>query len=243
MENIGDGMKSVKTRIIRIEGDPSSEKSANWCWQTSAINTNIKMFKAVVPDEVDELMKSLRIEWKYPWVGERTDINSGLVLRAYQTADPKKRMACFLSHYCLWEETIRSGEPLLILEHDAMFKSKKPIPLDDILKSKYDIIGINEPFRATRKSQEFHEKIQNDHFCRNGVVRAPLIDDVKTPQGIAGNSAYIITASGADKMVKLTKEHGAWPNDALMCRQLIFSLGVTKEYYTKTQNTRSTTTL
>ena len=44
-------------------------------------------------------------------------------------------------------------------------------------------------------------------------------------------------------MIKLTKEHGAWPNDALMCRQLIFGLGVTKTYYTKIQRIKSTTTL
>ena len=44
-------------------------------------------------------------------------------------------------------------------------------------------------------------------------------------------------------MISLVKEYGAWPNDAIMCRQLIFGLGVTKTYYTKTQNMKSTTTL
>ena len=233
----------MKANIIRIKDDIDSNRYANWCWQTSAANTHIEFFNAVTPNEVDDLMFGLRIEWKYPWAGEVNDIKSGLKLRAYQTADPKKRMACFLSHYCLWEKTISNGEPMLILEHDAMFKSKSPIPFDEILKSKFDIIGINEPFRATRLSQLFHEKVQNDHFSRNDVVRAPLIDDISVPQGIAGNSAYIITPNGASKMVELTKEHGAWPNDALMCRQLVFSLGVTKKYYTKMQGIRSTTTL
>jgi len=233
----------MKTNIIRLQNDIDSNKYANWCWQTSAVNTNIEFFNAVTPNEVDELMSGLRIEWKYPWTGEVNDIKSGLTLRAYQTADPKKRMACFLSHYCLWEKTIKSGEPMLILEHDAMFISKKPIPFDDILDSGFEIIGINEPFGATRLSQVFHENVQKEHFCKNDVVRAPLIDDIKIPQGIAGNSAYIITPKGAYTMIKLTKEHGAWPNDALMCRQLIFGLGVTKTYYTKTQRIKSTTTL
>ena len=233
----------MKTNIIRLQNDIDSNKYANWCWQTSAVNTNIEFFNAVTPNEVDELMSGLRIEWKYPWTGEVNDIKSGLTLRAYQTVDPKKRMACFLSHYCLWEKTIKSGEPMLILEHDAMFISKKPIPFDDILDSGFEIIGINEPFGATRLSQVFHENVQKEHFCKNDVVRAPLIDDIKIPQGIAGNSAYIITPKGAYTMIKLTKEHGAWPNDALMCRQLIFGLGVTKTYYTKTQRIKSTTTL
>ena len=233
----------MKTNIIRLQNDIDSNKYANWCWQTSAVNTNIEFFNAVTPNEVDELMSGLRIEWKYPWTGEVNDIKSGLTLRAYQTVDPKKRMACFLSHYCLWEKTIKSGEPMLILEHDAMFISKKPIPFDDILDSGFEIIGINEPFGATRLSQVFHENVQKEHFCKNDVVRAPLIDDIKVPQGIAGNSAYIITPKGAYTMIKLTREHGAWPNDALMCRQLIFGLGVTKTYYTKIQRIRSTTTL
>ena len=233
----------MKTNIIRLQNDIDSNKYANWCWQTSAVNTSIEFFNAVTPDEVDDLMSGLRIEWKYPWTGEVNDIKSGLTLRAYQTADPKKRMACFLSHYCLWEKTIKSGEPMIILEHDAMFISKKPIPFDDILNSGFEIIGINEPFGATRLSQAFHENVQKEHFCKNNVVRAPLIDDIKVPQGIAGNSAYIITPKGAYTMIKLTKEHGAWPNDALMCRQLIFGLGVTKTYYTKIQRIKSTTTL
>ena len=44
-------------------------------------------------------------------------------------------------------------------------------------------------------------------------------------------------------MINLVNEHGAWPNDAIMCRQLVPKLGVTKKYYTATQRIRSTTTL
>ena len=29
-------------------------------------------------------------------------------------------------------------------------------------------------------------------------------------------------------MINLVNEHGAWPNDAIMCRQLVPKLGVTK---------------
>ncbi len=236
-------MSDLKSYIIRLKNDEISKKSANWCWQTASANLEPKYFDAVTPSEVPDLMKGFGIEWTYPWTGEIADFKSGLTLKAYQTADPSKRMACFLSHYILWERTIKLNEPILILEHDAMFISKKPIPFDEILKSPYDIIGINEPFKATRLSQVFHEKVQNDGFPNHDVVRAPLIDDVKVPQGIAGNSAYIIKPKGAEKMISLVKEYGAWPNDAIMCRQLIFGLGVTKTYYTKTQNMKSTTTL
>ena len=63
------------------------------------------------------------------------------------------------------------------------------------------------------------------------------------PQGLACNSAYVIKPSGAKKMIELTKEHGMWPNDALMCKQLISTLGVTRNFYSTIQGLRSTTTL
>ena len=71
---------------------------------------------------------------------------------------------------------------------------------------------------------------------------APYIDDLKVPQGLAGNSAYIIKPSGAIKMLKLVEEYGLWPNDAIMCKQLIPNLYVTRKFYTTIQNLKSTTT-
>lgn len=46
---------------------------------------------------------------------------------------------------------------------------------------------------------------------------------------------------GAKKMLNLVAEYGLWPNDAIMCRQLVPNLGVTKEYYTKVLGFGSTT--
>ena len=72
---------------------------------------------------------------------------------------------------------------------------------------------------------------------------SPTIDDFNVPQGLAGNSAYVIKPEGAKKMLALADEHGMWPNDALMCKQLIPTLGVTRNFYTRVQGLRSTTTL
>ena len=73
--------------------------------------------------------------------------------------------------------------------------------------------------------------------------RAPTIDDITVPQGLAGNSAYIIKPQGAKHMLNLVKEYGLWPNDALMCKQLVPNLYVTRKFFTTVQHTRSTTTL
>jgi len=69
----------------------------------------------------------------------------------------------------------------------------------------------------------------------------PDIDEFNVPQGLAGNSAYIIKPAGANNLLNAVKEHGLWPNDAIMCKQLIPRLGVTKEYYTRVQGLPSTT--
>ena len=61
------------------------------------------------------------------------------------------------------------------------------------------------------------------------------------PQGLAGNSAYIIKPAGAKSILDAAREHGLWPNDALMCKQIISNLGVTKTYYTRVQGLPSTT--
>jgi len=45
-------------------------------------------------------------------------------------------------------------------------------------------------------------------------------------------------------LLDVVKELGAWPNDAIMCRQTLPGvLGVTGKYYTKVQGTKSTTSL
>ena len=71
----------------------------------------------------------------------------------------------------------------------------------------------------------------------------PYVDeDMKVPQGLAGNSAYFIKPEGAEQMISLVYKYGMWPNDALMCRQLVNGLGVTRKFYTKVQGLKSTTT-
>ena len=80
-------------------------------------------------------------------------------------------------------------------------------------------------------------------FSQTSESVFPTIDDISVPQGLAGNSAYIIKPAGAKQMIELVDEYGLWPNDAIMCKQLVKGLGVTKKFYTKVQRTRSTTTL
>ena len=197
----------------------------------------IEAFNAIVPDQVNKLLLEYGIRWNYPWEGQVIDFASGLKKSAYQTKNPKARIACALSHYTLWKKAIELDEPILILEHDAYFVKKiefNPVYI------KSDILGINNPLGCTRRAQQYYDAVVNVNQFETLV---PWIDDKNIPQGLAGNSAYIIKPDGAKHMIKLVKEFGLWPNDAIMCRQLVPKLGVTTEFYTRCQNLRSTTTL
>lgn len=243
----------MKAFVITIPGHEVSEQAAANCIESSKKVGNdfdIEVFDAVVPKQVNKLLKDFKIRWNYPWEGEVFDFKTGLKKKAYPTVNREARIACALSHYTLWHKCANQSisvpgtslqvgipEPFLILEHDARFVSK--LDYDYIENSNYEIVGINNPLFATRLANFFKKKVEEG---KREIVPAPNIDTYEVPQGLAGNSAYVIKPKGADNMLKLVNDHGLWPNDALMCRQLVSKLGVTKKFYTEVQGTPSTTT-
>ena len=199
---------------------------------------DLEKFDATTPDYANVSLTGNGITWTYPWEGEKIDIKSGLTLKSYPTAYRERRIACFMSHYRLWHKSVKLNEAILILEHDSVFV-RKMSDYRFILNSKYDIIGINNPLMATRKAKIFYETVMSKE---EEIQPVPTIDEFNIPQGLAGNSAYIIKPSGAKNLLDAVQNYGAWPNDALMCKQIIPNLGVTKEFYTKVQGLPSTTT-
>ena len=229
----------MEAYAIVIEGHEVSEQGYTNLEASSKKVRNsfqIKKFNAIVSKMARTVMSGNGIRWKYPWEGQETDIKTGLIKTAYPTANRNTRIACALSHWLLWHKCLSKDEPLLILEHDALFIKK--LDYDKIASSKYDIVGINSPAAATRKAHEFHDKVQATHAQ---IQPVPTIDEFNVPQGLAGNSAYIIKPAGAKAVLDAVKEHGLWPNDAIMCKQIIPNLGVTKTYYTRVQGLPSTT--
>jgi GR25 family glycosyltransferase involved in LPS biosynthesis len=228
----------MKAYVITILGHPLSEAAAERCIESGKkSDLDIQRFEAVIPPEVGDVMNDYGIEWNYPWEGEILDFKTGLKKRAYQTRDPLARIACALSHYKLWHMCQDIDEPFLILEHDAKFiREFDPTP---ILESKFNIVGINNPLGATRKAKLFHDIVVQSP---KDLAHIPTIDNFDVPQGLAGNSAYIIKPAGATAVIEAVDEHGLWPNDAIMCRQLIKRMGVTRTFYTEVQGTPSTTT-
>jgi len=230
----------MKAYVITILGHTLSEYAADNCIESSVKLKNpfnIQKFEAVTPLETGEIMKDYGIEWNYPWDGNVYDFKSGLKKSAYVTRDPLARIACALSHYKLWHMCQDLDEPFLVLEHDAIFQ--RHLDPEYIIESKFNIVGLNDPIGATRRSRSFHDKVQNSN---KDITPVPNIDNFDVPQGLAGNSAYIIKPAGASAVIEAVDDYGLWPNDAIMCKQLIKRMGVTKKYYTQVQGLPSTTT-
>ena len=228
-------MKSV---CIVVKGNKISENGYERLVETSKQVGNsfeIKKWNAITPETVDDFMMNAGLTWNYPWQESHYDKTTNLIKSAYATKNPKARVACACSHYSLWSESAITNTTMLILEHDAMFIKKLDFDPDE---TGANIIGINNPIGATRKANVFHSKLQESD---KQFQLIPIIDDDKIPQGLAGNSAYIIKPEGARKLLELVNIHGLWPNDAIMCRQLMPKLCVTKTYYTKVQGLQSTT--
>ena len=233
----------MKASIITLVDDVDSRNQAERCRSSSdQYNHDVEctLSPAVTPDMVDDLLLSFRVHWTYPWDEPRLDIKTGLLLPPYTTASPMKLVACFLSHFWLWLEIAESTEPRIILEEDALFV--KPLDLDILKNTKFSIVGLNDPRGATRKSGVFHSEVESLSNLGYNIIPVPSVDNQNVPQGLAGNSAYFIRPEGAKTLVGLVKAHGVWPNDAIMCKQLMpKQLGVTTTYYTRVQGTKSKT--
>ena len=235
---------NMKSYVITLLDHEESTKASDQCIKSSKDVGNefeIYKFDAITPDRVDKMMISEKIRWNYPWEGQVSDFSTGLTKSAYPTKNQKARIACSLSHYHLWKSCSFDKESYLILEHDSFFINKLDYQL--LENSSKLIISINNPRFATRRAVEYIEKIKSSVADKYGVVSSPYIDEMNIPQGLPGNSAYMIKPEGAKKMIQLVEEYGLWPNDALMCRQLIPQLGCAQKFYTRVQGVRSTTSL
>ena len=57
-------------------------------------------------------------------------------------------MACFMSHYRLWEKALK--EPIFVFEQDAIFV--RPFSEVEVANTGFDIVSLNDPRGATRRA-------------------------------------------------------------------------------------------
>ena len=232
----------MKAYAITILNNKRSENGTKALMRSAPDNVEMHAFDAITPDSLWAYAKDNELYWTYPKF--TSTMREGMALFPYETGMNTKRFSCFASHHALWRLCIEQGEPIIVHEHDAVYLpigNPFILPLDYLEESKYSIIGLNSPFGATRLAGKYNEEVLKS---KTSILEAPTLHpESKRPEGIAGNSSYYLKPDGAELLLRLTKQHGAWPNDALMCRQLCEGkLGQTKRYYTTIQMLKSTTT-
>lgn len=228
----------MKAYVIALFNDQYSISSARTTVATArqmSDDLHIEMIKAETPD------KTYDWEYTYPMQGE-TKEEYGMKLIGYRAENHRKIMACALSHLKLWDLCVEKNEPIMILEHDTIFTRKfRPSKVWNQIENG-EIVMINDPRGATRRGNQYHENIIKWDFGVNFIDGVNLQLE-KTPDGLAGNSAYVITPNAAKQAAELQRKIGLWPNDALLCKQ--FFPRQLKSYYpyiTTVAQRKSTTT-
>ncbi len=77
--------------------------------------------------ELYDAQSMLKSDWFH------SDISDGLTL---------PELGCYLSHYLLWKECVKTNQPIVILEDDAMLESNFMQALEDCLKSPFDFVRL-----------------------------------------------------------------------------------------------------
>lgn len=251
-KRIKGGQGYITAIVITMMNDHNSVVATRKCLN-SIKTTDSKVvpliMDATTPQTLNNDLKAIDLslnDWSFPKSPAVTvnDIKTGLTLTGYAASDYTKVVSCLVSHMKTWAMSVEMDMPIMVLEHDAMFVNQfEMADVEDQFTG--GVLGLNDPRRATRRSMQFLESVRAAATAKGEgvqVVDAPWIDDKHIPQGIAGNSAYIIKPQAAQQLLNKVKEVGMWPNDALMCKQLFPWLQVTYPFYTQVQGVKSTTT-
>ena len=214
----------MKAYVITLAHSQYSKESADRCIKSAKEigGIDVAKYSAVGKMASEEVAEYEGLKWT--WAGNNdksfTDPKTGLKHFPYKTDDIRKKIGCFMSHYFLWQKCVEDNEDYLILEHDAVFVH----PLPSIISFK-GICMINDPTGATPRGRQWADTMKKRG---DGVHKKTIIFNDGRPDGLAGNSAYIVKPWACKELINKTKEVGMWPNDAIMCRQLFPYL---EEYY------------
>ena len=225
----------MKSFVITLRGHEYSERVAQRCID-SAFGLEIERFDAVTANEAQTVMHDHGLRWT--WANNNTSRAvcpiTGLKQHKYGRLDAK--IGCSMSHYLLWKMCAAQDETFLILEHDAVFI--RPMPKPESLYFS-ELCQINDPRGATPYGGIWSDKMANRP---PGVWPKTHVFPDDRPDGLAGNSAYLIKPEAAQKAVDKFHELGVWPNDATLCRQL-FYLAECYPFITRVEQEVSTTSV
>jgi len=152
----------------------------------------------------DQLTK-LGLEYKILNATSTTDINEDTYKKHYfdwQRPLTNTEVACYLSHKSAWVRVIKSREPALILEDDAILSKTLP----ELLVNLRDIENTDLINLENRSRKKFVSNSYSDIGCNSKLLRLY--------QDRTGAAGYILWPSGAKKLIQFEKKSGIGLADA-----------------------------
>ena len=224
----------IDAYVITLRGHEYSERVAARCIKTARDMGGIavKYFNAVAANDAVKVMMRRGLEWTWDIVkpGQYYQL-TGLAHHSYG-GNLEARIGCTLSHYALWEKCAFGGAPILVLEHDSVFIS----PFEEF--DFRTVCQINDPEGATPRGKYWHDKMVKRG---KGVwPKTNIFNAHHRPDGLAGNSAYVIQPETALHLMELVRKVGIWPNDATICKQLVPHLQERYPFITRVDPEQST---
>lgn len=186
----------MKSYVITILDNEKSVNCAERCIRSGKhFGTDVEKWKAVTPrsENFEDLQKVYNIT---------TDKFTS------QWSRGENATACFLSHVSLWAESVRTGEDILILEHDAVFTGR--IPWNFAFNK---VVSVGKPSYGKYNIPE----------GLNGLGTIPL----QHAPYLKGAHAYVVSPEGAQILLDNIEQH-CKPTDIYLNRDLFPFL---EEYY------------
>lgn len=120
-------------------------------------------------------------------------------------------VACYLSHYCLWQQVVEKDLPyLMIFEDDIYFSQSAKALLNQLnwLPNSFDIIKLETMYQRV---------------LINKGINLPMKHRLsKMKSRHMGAAGYIISREGAEKLIAMTQQFGIdLPVDQVMFNKLI----------------------
>lgn len=156
--------------------------------QLSHLNIAYECFKAISTADVTDADYN---KWSSDW----------------QRKLRRTEVACFLSHYSVWQSIVQSNKPYLVLEDDAMLSSHLPAALNAIQQLATDSFDHISLETRGRKKLIGNKAID----LTEQIILQPLYLDK------SGAAAYILTPKGAQTLLNKVDRRGAGLADAILC--------------------------
>ncbi|PUD86467.1 lipopolysaccharide biosynthesis protein [Helicobacter pylori] len=102
-----------------------------------------------------------------------------------------QEFGCYLSHYLLWKECVKTNQPVVILEDDAMLESNFMQALEDCLKSPFDFVKLFGWYWNFHKTNLRTLPLERDAV--GSVGETPIEDHVKTEAPEAPTENHEVT--------------------------------------------------